>query len=54
MSQPHIVGMCHIYADSVESFQAAFGPHAKEIQADLPNYTDIPPVLQISEVVGQP
>jgi uncharacterized protein (TIGR02118 family) len=49
------VGMCHIYADSVESFQAAFGPYAKEILADLANYTDIFPVLQISEVVvGQP
>lgn len=49
------IGMCHIYADSVESFQAAFGPSAKEILADIPNYTDIDPVLQISEVVvGQP
>jgi uncharacterized protein (TIGR02118 family) len=45
------IGMCHIYADSVESFQAAFGPSAKEILADLPNYTDTSPVLQISEVV---
>jgi len=49
------VGMCHIYCDSVESFQAGFGPHAKEIMADIPNYTDLAPVLQISEVVvGQP
>jgi uncharacterized protein (TIGR02118 family) len=49
------VGMCHIYADSAESFQAAFGRCAKEILADLPNYTDVSPVLQISEVVvGQP
>jgi uncharacterized protein (TIGR02118 family) len=49
------VGMCHIYADSAESFHAAFGPYAKEILADLPNYTDVSPVLQISEVVvGQP
>jgi uncharacterized protein (TIGR02118 family) len=45
------VGMCHIYSDSVESFQAGFGPHAKEILADIPNYTDLSPVIQISEVV---
>jgi len=45
------VGMCHIYCDSVESFQAAFGPHAKAIMADIANYTDLKPVMQISEVV---
>jgi uncharacterized protein (TIGR02118 family) len=45
------VAMCHIYCDSVDAFQAAFGPHAKEILADIPNYTDLSPTLQISEVV---
>jgi len=45
------VGMCHIFADSVEAYQKAFGPHADEIMADIKNYTDIAPVVQISEVV---
>lgn len=45
------VGMCHIFSPSVEAFQAAFGTHAKEILADIPNYTDIAPVMQVSEVV---
>jgi len=45
------VGMCHIFCDSVEAFQAGFGPHAKEILADIANYTDLKPILQISEVV---
>lgn len=31
--------------------QAGFGPHAQEIMADIPNYTDLSPVIQISEVV---
>lgn len=48
---PVYVGMCHLFCDSVESFNAGFGPHAKEILADIPNYTDLQPVLQISEVV---
>jgi uncharacterized protein (TIGR02118 family) len=49
------VGMCHIFAESVETFQKAFGPHMKEIMADIPNYTDIAPVMQVSEVVvGHP
>lgn len=45
------VAMCHLFCDSVETFQAGFGPHAKDIMADVPNYTDIAPVMQISEVV---
>ena len=48
---PTYVAMCHVYAESVEAFMAAFGPHAKAIMADVPNYTDIKPVAQISEVV---
>lgn len=50
-SPPAYVGMCHVFCDSVEAFQAAFGPHAKEIRADIQNYTDIAPVMQVSEVV---
>ena len=50
-SPPVYVGMCHVFADSVEAFQAAFSPHAKEILGDIPNYTDLKPVMQISEVV---
>jgi uncharacterized protein (TIGR02118 family) len=45
------VGMCHIFCDSVEAFQKGFGPHANEIMADIPKYTDQTPVIQISEVV---
>ena len=45
------VAMCHVFCDSVESFQAAFEPHAKEILGDISNYTDLAPTLQISEVV---
>jgi uncharacterized protein (TIGR02118 family) len=45
------VAMCHIFSDSIETFQAGFAPHANEIMADIPNYTDQSPVIQISEVV---
>ena len=45
------VAMCHIFCDSVESFQTSFGPHAQEILADIANYTDQSPTIQISEVV---
>ena len=36
--------------DSLESFQSAMGPHMGEIMGDIPNYTDITPVLEISEI----
>lgn len=45
------LAMCHIFCDSVEAFQSGFGPHAQEIMADIGNYTDLSPVIQISEVV---
>jgi uncharacterized protein (TIGR02118 family) len=49
------VAMCHLFCDSVQDFQAGFDPHAEEIMADIPNYTDQQPIIQISEVVvGQP
>ena len=34
----------------MEALQAAFDRHAAEILADIPNYTEIAPVMQISEV----
>lgn len=48
---PTYIGMCHIFSDSVEIFQKGFGPHTAEIMADIPKYTDLSPILQISEVV---
>jgi uncharacterized protein (TIGR02118 family) len=49
-SRATFVAMGHLYFDSVEVFQAAFGPHAEAIMGDIPNYTDIRPTIQISEV----
>jgi len=49
-SRPGFIAMGHLYFDSVEAFQSAFGPHAQAIMADIPNYTDIQPTIQISEV----
>jgi uncharacterized protein (TIGR02118 family) len=44
------LGMCHLLFDSVEDFGGAFGQHAPAIQADIPNYTNTQPVIQISTV----
>ena len=42
--------MFHLYFDSLEAFQTAFAPHAQTITGDISNYTDIQPMIQISEV----
>jgi len=45
------IAICHIFCESLEKFQAGFGPNAKSISADVANYTNIAPVIQISDVV---
>jgi len=45
------VAMCHLLCDSVEAYQSAYAPHAQEIRPDIPKFTDLTPVRQISEVV---
>jgi uncharacterized protein (TIGR02118 family) len=49
-SAPAYVAMGHMYFGSLEEFQTAFAPHAETLIADIPNYTDIQPIFQISEV----
>jgi len=45
------IAMGHLFCESVEAFQNGFGPHTKAIMADIPNYTNQKPVIQISEVL---
>jgi uncharacterized protein (TIGR02118 family) len=40
----------HLLFDTLEAFQTAFGPHAQAIMADIPNYTNLQPIIQISEI----
>jgi uncharacterized protein (TIGR02118 family) len=47
---PTYAAMGHLYFDSAAAFQTAFAPHAEAIMADIPNYTNITPVIQVSEV----
>jgi uncharacterized protein (TIGR02118 family) len=50
-SAPPYVAMCHVFCESLERFNEAFAPHAKEIVGDIANYTDLQPVMQFSDVV---
>ena len=39
------------YVKSLSDYQAAIGPNRDAIRADFPNYTNISPVILVSEVV---
>jgi uncharacterized protein (TIGR02118 family) len=45
------VGMCHLLCESLDTYKASHDPHAQEIRGDIRNFTDVTPVVQISEVV---
>ncbi|HEY4328074.1 MAG TPA: EthD family reductase [Mucilaginibacter sp.] len=47
---PFVV-ICCFYFDNVSAFQNAMAVNGTKIRTDIPNYTDIQPVIQISEVV---
>ncbi|WP_199856368.1 EthD family reductase [Lunatibacter salilacus] len=41
----------HLYFDSMEDLQNSFGANIEQIVGDVPNFTNIQPVVQIGEVV---
>jgi uncharacterized protein (TIGR02118 family) len=50
-SAPPFEAMGNLYFENMESFQNSFGPNAGKIMGDLPNFTNIEAVVQISEVM---
>lgn len=44
------VAIGYFYFDDMESFKSAMGPNSPKLKADVPNYTNIIPQLQISKV----
>jgi uncharacterized protein (TIGR02118 family) len=51
-SAASFVCMANIWIKSVEEFQATLAKHGKEIMGDIPNFTNIQPIIQVDEVVG--
>jgi uncharacterized protein (TIGR02118 family) len=50
-SPPKYIAACFYIFDSVDSFIAAFMPHANELQGDMRHYTDISPETQFNEIL---
>lgn len=44
--------ICNFLFDSVEAFLGLFMPNAEALQGDIPKFTNVAPVIQISEVVA--
>lgn len=49
-SEPAYLAACHIMFATQKGFLESFMPRAAELQADVPNYTDIEPITQFSKV----
>ena len=49
-SKAPYVAIGHLFFKTVEDFISSFTPNANVIMSDIPNYTDITPVIQINEV----
>ncbi len=49
-AEPPFAAICGFTCETVEDFMGAFTPVADQLQGDIPNYTDIPPVIQISDI----
>lgn len=47
---PPFAAMCSFTFESAQAFTDAVTPHLRELQGDIPNYTDIEPVAQISQI----
>ena len=45
------VAIGYLYFDKLSAYQNSFRPHAEKIRGDIPNYTNIQPIIQISEVI---
>ncbi|WP_339837192.1 EthD family reductase [uncultured Flavobacterium sp.] len=48
---PYVV-ISNLVFKSLESFQESFGSNAPRILADLPNFSNVKPQIQISEIVS--
>jgi uncharacterized protein (TIGR02118 family) len=47
---PPFVAICSFVCETAEAFTAAFLPNADLLQGDIVNYTDIAPVIQVSQL----
>ncbi len=47
---PTYLVVANFLCDSLEAYERAMGGHGRALQADVANFTDSPPVIQVGEV----
>jgi uncharacterized protein (TIGR02118 family) len=47
---PPFTAICGFTCDTIQAFTDAFLPNADVLQSDIPKFTDIAPVIQVSEI----
>jgi uncharacterized protein (TIGR02118 family) len=47
---PPFAAICGFTCEAIEDFMAAFTAVAGDLQGDIPNYTDITPIIQVSDI----
>jgi uncharacterized protein (TIGR02118 family) len=50
-SEPTYAAIARLYFSNIGEFQQSMATHGAELQADIPNFTNIQPIFQISETV---
>lgn len=51
-SPPAFVCVATFWIKSVDDFKATLGQHGPQILGDIPNYTNIEPIIQVDEVIA--
>ncbi len=50
-SDPSYIAVANLYFDSIAAFEESFTSNARKLMADVPNFTNSKPLIQIGEVV---
>ncbi|MDT0606333.1 EthD family reductase [Croceitalea rosinachiae] len=45
------IAVGYFYFEKLSDYKEAFGPNADKIRGDIPNYTNIQPIVQISQII---
>lgn len=51
-SLPEYAVVARLYFDSLDDLAKYMAPHSLVFQADIPNFTDVTPTIQISQIVA--
>lgn len=51
-SPPRYVCMASMYFETLEDYERAMARHGESLGADVPNYTNVEPFVQVNEIIA--